>query len=97
MYNEKLLDLLVVNAYNFYSNTLIKNYEYFSNFEEGNLIMEISSISLKSYNKNRIGYLKEKISEHEYIIETLDGREFRWENAMFIRVQTELFELSNSY
>lgn len=94
MYNEKLLDLLVTNAYNFYSNTLIKNYDYFSNFEEGNLVMEITTMSIKSYNKNRIGYLKEKISDSECIIETLDGRIFHWENADFIRVQTELFEIS---
>lgn len=90
---EQLLDLLVVNAYNFYSNTLMKNYDYFKTLEVGNLVLEITSLSNKANNKNRIGYLKRIISESEYIIETLDGREVHWENADFIRVQTELFEL----
>ena len=93
MSEDKLLELLIINAYNFYSNTLIKNYDYFCNFNEGDLIMETTTISVKQYHKNRIGYLKRKVSDSECVILTLDGREFHWENANFIRVQEKLFEL----
>lgn len=93
--NENAISLLVINTYNLYSETLIKNFEYFNDIKEGDLILEITALHDEKQRLNSIGYLKTKISDWECIIETLDGREIHWSNCKFIKVTTELFEIKN--
>ena len=92
---EQLLKLMVANAKLVYSLSLQstersrKYFEIISKPKNGDYVMEVSALVL-NFDKldliNCVGILKEKISTSQFIIETLDGREFKWENSEFIKI-----------
>lgn len=51
----------------------------------GDLVLEIST-TRSDRAMDRVGVLVAIISGHEYKIRTIDGREWRWENALFVRI-----------
>jgi hypothetical protein len=92
---------LVINIYQGYSNALnpsnsgIRAWKYYKNPAVGDMVMEITTIGVPKYNKDRIGILKsvDRSGMREYIIETLDGREFSWTNCDFIKVPQKLWDI----
>lgn len=54
----------------------------------GDLVLEISSYAVNPNTFQNIGTLKEVLPNGEYIIELLDGDEFKWTNAKMIKILT---------
>jgi hypothetical protein len=59
-------------------------FRWMRNLARGYLVLEVSSSRAPAI--DRVGELLEITSGHEYTIRTIDGREHRWENAMFVRI-----------
>lgn len=61
---KQLLDLLIASAYAAYCSSLIggpsiahQRFQFFKEFKPGDLVMEISSMFMRSHDQYRIGYL----------------------------------------
>lgn len=61
---QELLSLLVASAYKNYCSSLCsgaqiihQRFEFFKNIKPGDLVMEVSSIHMRSHDQYRIGYL----------------------------------------
>lgn len=61
---QEMLQLLIASAYAAYSSSLIggpeiahRRFEFFQQFKPGDLVMEVSSLHVRSYDGHRIGRL----------------------------------------
>jgi len=89
----ELLDIIAARSYVAWRNTLSgsqstdqkRYFERMNNPEVGDLVLEITNFKAPSI--DRIGRLLEIGPDKfglAYVIETFDGREFRWSNSDFI-------------
>lgn len=118
--DTELLRLLIASAYTAYTSSLCsgapiihQRFEFFKNIKPGDLVMEVSSLHMRSHDPYRIGYLVsdalepfgteewweeakaeydgKRPQERAYTIKCLmSGENFRWTNAMMIRVVTKI-------
>ena len=75
-------------------------HQWMSDVSPGHFVLEVSTIApVRSRAIDRVGVLVSRSSSHEWTIRTVDDREFRWENASFVRIprseadNQELFQL----